>query len=106
MTSNHFTFLTTFARTDAVEQVLCNQLPSLPILAEKSIRSTVVANCPICDKIAASQSCSERHKVHFLRQIVHSLSQTVKQRLRQWTQPKYHTMCSIGIVQEDRKIAF
>jgi len=41
--------------------------------------------------------------MHFLRQIVQALSQAVKQRLRQWTQPKYHTMCSIGIVQEDQE---
>ena len=30
--------------------------------------------------------------MHFLRQIVHSLSQTVKQRLRQWTKPDNHTL--------------
>ena len=28
----------------------------------------------------------------FLRQIVHSLFQAVKQRLRQWTQPDNHTL--------------
>ncbi len=30
--------------------------------------------------------------MHFLRQIVHSLSQAVKQRLRQWTQLDNHTL--------------
>ncbi len=30
--------------------------------------------------------------MHFLRQIVHSLSQTVKQRLCQWTKPGNHTL--------------
>lgn len=30
--------------------------------------------------------------MHFLRQIVHALSQTVKQRLRQWTKPGNHSL--------------
>ena len=30
--------------------------------------------------------------MHFLRQIVHSLSQAVKRRLRQWTKPDNHTL--------------
>ena len=30
--------------------------------------------------------------MHFLRQIVHSVSQAVKQRLRQWTKPDNHTL--------------
>ena len=30
--------------------------------------------------------------MNFLRQIVHSLSQAVKQHLRQWTQPDNHTL--------------
>ncbi len=30
--------------------------------------------------------------MNFLRQIVHSLSQAVKQRLRQWTKPDKHSL--------------
>jgi len=30
--------------------------------------------------------------MHFLRQIVHSLSQAVKRRLRQWTKPDNHSL--------------
>jgi hypothetical protein len=67
-----------------------------PVLVEKYVRSNnaliAVPNFAVCGTIIASQSRFERQTMNFLRQIVHSFFQTVKQCLRQWAKPDNHTL--------------